>query len=169
MTNELNIQHDSFTHQRMDELEVAMLTNLPLVECPLKHTFVPGMYIREIFMPKGSLITSLIHKTEHPFFILKGSAKVKITQDEWQELSAPYSGITYPGTRRILYIEEDCIWVTVHRTEVEPVDDSREAILAAVDLITDELIEKHENKLLGGVIRNNVLMDLKQKEELCHS
>lgn len=168
MQDKLKILHNNTVHRRIDELEAVMLANLPQVDCPLTHKFVPGMYIREIFMPAGSLITSLIHKTEHPFFILKGSVHVKITDDEWQVLSAPYSGITYPGTRRILYIEQDCVWVTVHKTGVQPVDDSLSSVLRAVELVTGEIIEPHENELLGGVVRNNILFEQKQKEVLCH-
>jgi len=31
---------------------------------PLKHHFAGGLYTREIFMPKGTIIASLIHKTD---------------------------------------------------------------------------------------------------------
>jgi len=80
---------------------------------PLKHTFVDGAYIREIFMPKGTLLTSKIHKICHPYFIMKGDCSV-LTDEGVVRLKAPYQGITEPGTKRILYIHEDTIWITVH-------------------------------------------------------
>ena len=48
---------------RVDELELAMMENYPAVDLPLKHYFTKGLYCREIFMPKGTLLTSKIHKT----------------------------------------------------------------------------------------------------------
>jgi hypothetical protein len=32
-------------------------------------------------------------------------------------LRAPYTGITTPGTQRIIYIHEDTIWTTFHVTD----------------------------------------------------
>ena len=84
--------------------------------CPLKHTFVDGAYVREIFMPKGMLITSKIHKFKHPYFVLKGDVSV-MTEDGPIRIKAPFSGITPVGTKRLLYIHEDTIWITVHVTE----------------------------------------------------
>jgi len=84
--------------------------------CPLKHTFVDGAYVREIFMPKGVLITSKIHKIKHVYFVLKGKCSV-LTDEGEQLIEAPHYGITEAGTKRALYIHEDTVWVTVHVTE----------------------------------------------------
>ena len=43
---------------------------------PLKHTFADGLYIREIFMPKGQIVSTGIHKVEHPYFVHKGDVSV---------------------------------------------------------------------------------------------
>ncbi len=144
-------------NDRIDELEDVLIRNFPIVDCPVTHRFVPGMYIREIFMPKDTVVTSLIHKTTHPFFILQGKVSVVSENDGEQLLEAPYVGITTPNTRRVLRIHESCIWITCHVTDIQPKDNSHEEVLKAVDLIGEQIIEKHENKLLGGVIKNNVL------------
>jgi len=91
------------------------------VDMPITHRFTPGLYIREIFMPAGYYVTSRIHLTEHPFTISKGKVRVKIGETEWLTHEAPYTGITYAGTRRLLEIVEDCIWTTYHPTnETDP-------------------------------------------------
>lgn len=162
MNEEVTIPIKSVS-QQIDELEAKMVEYEP-VECPLIHRFVPGMYIREIFMPAGSLITSQIHKTEHPFIVSAGSAYVKINDDEWELIEAPYTGITKPGTRRILYIEEDCVWTTIHAVDIKPEGDSYEAVEKAVELINEQIIEQHINPLLGGTIKNNVLKKTIQNE-----
>lgn len=144
------------TNDKIDELE-SVMNEYPKVDCPLTHRFVGGLYIREIFMPAGTMITSLIHKTTHPFFVLQGRVSVYSENDGEQIIEAPYIGTTTPGTRRVLYIHEDTVWATTHITDVVPEDGSEESVLKAVALIEARIIEPHENRLLGGVIKNNVL------------
>lgn len=154
------------TDDKIDQLEKVM-ADYPTVNCQLNHRFTPGLYTREIFMPAGALITSLIHKTTHPFFILKGRVSVFSDNDGEQILEAPYIGITTPGTRRVLYIHEDCVWATAHPTDVVPDDSSEESVLAAVAKVEADIIEPHENNLLGGIIKNNVVtktIDIKNEE-----
>jgi hypothetical protein len=129
----------------LDELESAMLENFPIINCPLVHRFTKGLYVREIFMPAGSLITSKVHKTQHQFFILKGAVSVWTNEGEEVYLEAPYIGITEPGTRRLLFIWEDCIWATSHpNPDNETVEEIEERILEKYDnpLLSEELKEK---------------------------
>jgi hypothetical protein len=123
----------------IDGLEVALLERFNKIDFPLNHVFVPGMYIREIFMRAGSKLTSKIHKYSHPYFVMKGSANVWVDGLGWQLITAPYVGITEAGTRRVLDILEDCNWITVHSNP----DDTED-----LELIEERIIEKHENALL---------------------
>lgn len=142
---------------KIDQLEKALLDNCETVVCPLIHRFVPGMYIREIFMPQGAIVTSQIHRTTHPFFILKGKVSVFSENDGEQFLEAPYSGITTPNTKRVIKVHEDTVWITCHPTDIQPKNDSEEARLEAVNLIGEQIIEPHINEYLGGQIKNNVI------------
>ena len=105
--NVQDILNEKTVNDEIDKLEDLLLSNFPLVDCPLKHTFVPGMYIREIFMPKGSVVTSMIHKTKHPYFIIDGAVLVYSENDGEQFLQCGDRGITMPGTRRVLKIIEE--------------------------------------------------------------
>jgi len=96
---------------------------------PLKHTFADGLYIREIFMPKGQIISTGIHKKKHPYFVLKGEISV-LSQDGITNIKAPYHGITDPGTKRIIFIHEDSIWITVHATDKNNVEETLNDIVA---------------------------------------
>lgn len=149
-----NIKIDTID-ERIDQFE-ALVRNCPLVDCPLVHKFADGMYIREIFMKKDIYVTSLVHDTTHPFFIMKGKVSVISENDGEQILEAPYIGITTPNTRRILYIHKDTVWITCHATSIKPKDDTEESILEAVKLIGQQIIEPRENPLLGGRYINNV-------------
>ncbi len=114
--------NDQLTERHAAKVEsvARRCAQFPRVEMPLIHRFTPGLYIREIFMPKGALIISLKHLTEHPFIVSKGHAAV-LTENGVEQIKAPYCGITKVGTQRILYIHEDCVWTTFHVTsETDP-------------------------------------------------
>jgi len=97
--------------------------------CPLKHSYGDGCYIREIFMPKGTLIISKIHKKTHPYFVMTGKASV-VTEDGVEIIEAPHQGMTQAGTKRALYIHEDMIWTTVHVTKEIELDKIEAEIIA---------------------------------------
>lgn len=144
-------------NEAIDTVEFLM-QDLEKVDCPLTHRFCNGLYIRQVFMKKDTFVTSMVHKTTHPFFVLKGSVSVFSENDGEQIIDAPYIGETKPNTRRMLYMHEDTIWVTVHITDIKPKDDSEESVLEAVELITEDIIEKYENELIGGHYKNNALI-----------
>lgn len=88
------------------------------IEIEPEHLFAPGIYVRILRMPKGSVIISKIHKTEHFCLALTGSALVVSDGGEIKErIVGPELIRTLPGTQRALYIEEDAIWITFHPTK----------------------------------------------------
>ena len=91
-------------------------------EGAVTHNFADGQYIRQIVMPKGLLVTTKIHAKNHPFFIMKGEASI-YSNDGVERIKAPFHGITEAGTKRVLYIHEECTFITVHRTDSLNIDD----------------------------------------------
>lgn len=88
-------------------------------DCPLKHTFAGPIYVREIFIPKGTLLTGKIHRHEHPIFLLSGDVSI-ITEDTgMKRLKGPVHFISPKGIKRLLYTHEDTIFVTVHHVGEE--------------------------------------------------
>jgi hypothetical protein len=83
---------------------------------PLEHTFGDNLYIRQITMPAGMILTSKIHKTTHPYFIMRGDVSV-ITEEGKVRIKGPYWGMTKAGTKRVLKIHEETVWITVHSTK----------------------------------------------------
>lgn len=145
-------------NKRLDELEAIFIENGIPANCPLKHKFVGGMYVRTIFMPKGTIIVSLTHNQDHPFFVLQGKAIVYDENNGNQIIEAPHDGITLKGTRRVLEILEDCIWCTTHITNILPIDHSEEAIEIAAAKVVEEVTLIRDNSILGGKLINNVFM-----------
>jgi quercetin dioxygenase-like cupin family protein len=85
------------------------------IEMPLIHDFAPGLYIRQIFMKKGTFVIGKTHKTEHFNIVLAGSAKVMI-DGEVELIQAPDLFKSGAGVKKVLYILEDMIWATTHPT-----------------------------------------------------
>ena len=91
-------------------------------EGAVTHNFADGQYIRKIVMPKGLLVTTKIHAKNHPFFIMKREASI-YSNNGVERIKAPFHGITEAGTKRVLYIHEECTFITVHRTDCLSIDD----------------------------------------------
>lgn len=153
--NDINTIEKSL-NDKIDELESIMM-QYPPVDCALNHRFIFGWYVREIFIGAGTWVTSMIHKTKHPYKVVTGKVSVFSENFGEQYLEAPYEGITLPNTRRVLYIHENCLWRTFHKIDIRPKDNSVEARMEAVALIEDLILEKRENPLLGGRVKNNII------------
>lgn len=142
------VQEDQPSLQKVTQLDVleTEMFKLPQVHCPLVHRFTPGLYIREIFMPAGTVVTSVKHLTCHPFVISKGDVSVYVEGVEVDRYKAPHTGITQPGTRRFLYNHEDTIWTTFHVTEKT---DPEEIIMEIADMDFNPLLTDKEKAMFG--------------------
>ena len=146
---------------KIDRIENSIINELEPIECPLVHTFLPGMYIREVFMKKDLIVTSKVHDTVHPFVVLKGAVSVFSENDGEQLIEAPYFGITRPGTRRVLFIHSDCVWQTFHPLPIitgeenELCDEEKAKFVDKIESIimkpyTNNLLNKKEDVCLGS-------------------
>jgi sulfur relay (sulfurtransferase) DsrF/TusC family protein len=116
---------------------------------PVKHTFMGGCYIRELFMPKDQLAVTKIHKQENVFFIMKGSFSL-LTEDGVLLIEAPYHGLTKIGTQRIMYVHEDTVFITVHSIKKTTVKKAEEQIFA--EDFSDPIITEEDLNIL----KNNI-------------
>lgn len=137
----------AFADDLVDDIERAIFERggvLGAEQFPVVHRFVPGMYIREIHMPAGSVLTSKIHKTEHPFVLTKGVVSVWSLNEGTVVYKAPHFGITKPGTRRVLLVHEDAVWITFHAGDEETVEE-----------VEDRIIEKRLNPRLQAALERS--------------
>ncbi len=88
---------------------------------PLTHRFADNVYAREMFIPRDSVIVGKIHRYGHLNVITKGHVSV-LTEFGVEELRAPCTFISKPGTKRVVYAHEDTIWTTLHGTRHTDVD-----------------------------------------------
>lgn len=91
-------------------------------EVKLEHFFAPGVYLRQVTMPAGASIVGKIHKTEHLCIVSRGRV-ISCTEFEGtREIAGPCTFVTPAGTKRALYVLEECVWATVHPTTLAGVD-----------------------------------------------
>ena len=114
----------------------AMLSRVPgakfgdMEECPLKHSFADGVYVREIFIPKGWVIVGKLHRHSHPNFLMSGEVSVYTEEKGVQRLKAPQSIISPAATKRIVYAHEDTVWITVHVTNERDLGKIEDVVIA---------------------------------------
>jgi hypothetical protein len=121
------------------------------VDCPVKHGFSNGVYLREIFMPQGSYVIGKEHTTQHFNIILKGSAYVMMN-DDIHFITAPTTFVSEPGTRKVLYIIEDMIWQTVHPTEETDIDVLEETLVNDVEVDVSKLLPPQTMIQIGDML-----------------
>lgn len=103
------------TRKKIEAIEAKVL-QMEQVPCPLTHIFSPGIYWREIFMPKGAFIIGHEHKTEHINVVLAGKASV-LCDGKIMDIEAPMVFTSKAGVRKMLLIIEDMRFATVHATD----------------------------------------------------
>jgi hypothetical protein len=116
-------------------------------ECPVTHRFASGCYLREIFMPKGTIIIGKIHATEHFNVLLKGDVTV-ITAEGSERIKAPHTFVSLAGTQKVVAIHEDCIWQTLHVTNSTDLEEIEKEVISidydglAIDGLLNKYIEE---------------------------
>lgn len=97
------------------------------IDMPVKHTFLQGMYMRELFIPKGTVLVGKIHKMECMNIVSKGDISV-ITETGSARVKAGYSVVTPAGMQKVGVAHEDTIFVNVFRTDETNPDTIEDAL-----------------------------------------
>ena len=106
---------------KIDQLEAALMhysEELDLVVgdsemFPLKHTFVDGLYIREMEIKKDHFAIGKLQKREHLWMLLKGHLTIT-TIDGTQDYIGPCYIKSEGGIKRAVYANEDSIFVNIY-------------------------------------------------------
>jgi quercetin dioxygenase-like cupin family protein len=95
---------------------------MPQAELTTEHHFSPGMYMRKVFRPAGTLIVGKVHKEPHFFLCAKGEI-IAWTESGMKRLQAGDVVESKPGTKRVTLAVTDAIGITIHRTEKTDLDE----------------------------------------------
>lgn len=76
------------------------------------HHFADGIYMREMRIKKGTVLTGKIHKTEH-LCTLNGDISIA-SEDGTGRFTGYLTFLSKAGVKRIGYAHEDTVFTTVH-------------------------------------------------------
>ena len=115
--------------EKIMELE-KMSMQKPQVDIPVKHYIHGGMYVREITIPKGVMVTGSIYKFDHFDIMISGDITVSSDDGESKRLKGynVFEGMS--GKKRAGYAHEDTTWITIHPFSAETGDEIQEFVTA---------------------------------------
>jgi len=85
------------------------LAKMPQFECPLKHYFADGLYVREIFIPAGVALVGYIHMRECITTVSQGEIAI-FDGDKTIVIRAPFTLAVPPGSKKAGYALTDTVW-----------------------------------------------------------
>lgn len=89
--------------------------------CPVTHSFEPGFYVREMFIPADTLFIGRAHRHGHRCVLVSGSVAV-MSADGETPLAAPAELMTVPGYQMVLKALTDVVGRTYHPNPTESRD-----------------------------------------------
>ncbi len=157
-TRVIETQQSNLTQTRSDARDLIMRLqdalfdlrgsgDFPEMDFPLRHFFQEGAYVREMTLPKGGLIVGKIHKHAHVNIVSKGRVTV-FTDEGLREIVAPSTWVSSPYTKRVVYVNEETIWSTVHVTNKTDLAEIEKEIIAESFSDTNEI----EVTVKGGIL-----------------
>lgn len=112
--------HNIVDPAKIEQVESHLL-DLPQVECPVVHHFGPGIYIREVTLPAGTLAIGHAQRFDHLNIMLTGAVAMIGDDGQTKVLRAPMIFVGKPG-RKLGYVLETCIWQNVYATDERDID-----------------------------------------------
>ena len=109
-------------------LEEAMREEPDQIHIEPVHYFAPGLYAREITIPKGAVLTGKIHLFGHINIISKGDISV-LTEQGVKRIKAPATIVSEPGIKRVGFAHEETVWTTVHACTELDADSAEKALV----------------------------------------
>jgi len=144
------------THVSREQIErlQSEMAVMPQAELVTEHQFSPGMYMRKLSRPAGTLIVGKIHKKPHFFLCAKGEI-IAWTEGGMKHLKAGDIIESQPGTKRVTLAVTDAIGITIHRTDLTDLDEI-EAELIEPDMTalfdSSNKLKVTANKEIGELI-----------------
>lgn len=109
-------------------------------DLPVEHEFCDGMYIRRMFIPKGTLIVGRVHQLDCVNVVERGDIAV-LTENGAKRVKAGFTVCSPRGLQKLGYANEDTVFTNIFRTserDIQRLDeliavDTHEQLPAALD------------------------------------
>ena len=94
-------------------------------------------------MPAGHLIISMIHKQNHPSFLLRGKVSYLTDEGVVETITAPKVIQTKEGAQRVFFVHEDTDWCCVYKTDAKTFEEAESDVYVDTYLeLPKHIIEK---------------------------
>jgi len=118
LVDQLGLDSRQFTQAEIIDLigyglDTQIESTVDELEAKAKRYFCNGVYIKELLVPKGTLMVGKIHKTEHQCIMTCGDVSL-MTQDKHVRMKGHNVFSAHKNTRRVGYFHEDTMWLNVH-------------------------------------------------------
>ena len=137
-----------YSRDEINRLECAMLDLPPEQLVDLKdatlHHFAPGVYVRELRIPAGVVLTGKIHRHEIMNILVSGTIRVT-TDDGIEELTGPMIFNSAPGSKKAGFALTDVVWLNVHPTDSQDLEEIESEFIAP----SFEALEQEKTACLG--------------------
>lgn len=102
-------------NQKVDRLYL-FLSEQPQCDLGVINRVSEGLYSREATAPSGTFLISKTHKKENQFVQTKGIIHMADEVGGVKRYEGHCHGVTKPGTRRVVYVEEEATFTTFYPT-----------------------------------------------------
>ena len=109
-----------------------VLSEIEQIDLPVAHHFADGIYVRELVIPKGTIIIGKRHRKETCNILLKGSISIFLDDDGKivgengrpivKRFYAPAIFNSPPFSKKMGYTHEDTIFLNIHPTQDKDLD-----------------------------------------------
>lgn len=146
-------KHELDLAAQIEQAEAHML-QFPQSECPVVHHFGPGVYIREVTLPAGTLAIGHAQRHEHLNIMLTGSVSMVGDDGQIKTLKAPMIFVGKPG-RKMGLVLETCTWQNVYPNPDEERD---------VDTLEAKWLDKSQTWQAHNAAKQLSLLDAHQAD-----
>jgi hypothetical protein len=133
--NELTVQQE--LDVKVDHL-TDVLFEMPQAECPVTHRFGPGVYIREVTIPSGTVVVGHYHNKAHMNVMVSGRAIFVKDDGTLVEMVAPQTFTSQPG-RKVVYVLETMTFQNIYPTDETDVDVLEKQLLRIPQTLQDKI------------------------------
>lgn len=134
--------------QKIDAIEAEVLKQPAEMRARFQpvivHHFAPGLYAREMRLPKGAFISSKVHKFPGLSILSKGSMALYMDDGTTQIVHEGFHIVAPAGARRAAIALEDVVWTCMHPTDETDVDKIEAHFTAATPAEYLEFIKQQE-------------------------
>lgn len=115
------------TREKLQDFQ-AVLSAMPQIELPTTHFHLPGIYVRKMFVPAGTVLVGKIHKYPHLFICAMG--EMDIVDDTGRHTVRAGDVVESPGgVKRAGHAITDCVCINIHRTDETDLEKIEEELI----------------------------------------